>query len=401
MTNPSIFEPIELRSVRPSNRLVVSPMCQYSAVDGVANDWHFAHLARFALGGFGTVLVEATAVSPEGRITHGDVGLWCDAQIPPLERIAAFLKANGTVAGIQIAHAGGRAASQRPWEGDGPLTAVDSSARGEAPWPVIAASPIAHRPGYQVPHALTEPDLQRLRDAWRNAARRALQAGFDVIEVHAAHGFLLNGFLSPLTNHRVDAYGGSSENRLRFPLEIVEIVRAVWPESKPVFVRVSATDWVEGGWTGDDTVALARRLSAIGVDVVDCSSGGVGSPKPPLAPDYQTRFAARVRRESGVKSMAVGLVTEPAAAEALVAEGSADLVALGREALFDPQWPLHAQRALGGHALDFSRWPQQAGHWLRNRERVRAHIEASAQPLNKASCAISIKPQSLTIQETK
>lgn len=371
MTSSALFQPVDLRSVRARNRLVVSPMCQYAAIDGLAHDWHFAHLARFALGGFGTVMVEATAVTSQGRITHGDVGLWDDAQIAPLARIAAFLRAHGAVPAIQLAHAGRRAAAQRPWEGDGPLTGADMQARGDAPWPVVAASAIPHRPGYQLPTALTESGLEQQRQAWRAATQRALQAGFDIVEVHAAHGFLINSFLSPLSNQREDGYGGDFEARIRFPLELIGIVREVWPQDKPVFVRLSATDWAEGGWNGDDTVAFAKRLLAIGVDVVDCSSGGVAYPQTPLAPDYQTQFASRVHRETRMKSMAVGLISEPAAAQALIDDGHADLIAIGREALHNPQWPLHARRALVADPLDYSHWPVQAGHWLRNREKAR------------------------------
>ncbi len=371
MNKSTLFSPIALRGLQARNRLVVSPMCQYSAVNGFANDWHFAHLARFALGGFGIVMIEATAVTETGRITHGDLGLWSNAQIPPLARIAKFLRENGAIPAIQLAHAGGRAASQRPWEGDGQLTVADAQARDEAPWQVVAASACAHRPNHQVPLALDETGLEAIRQDWRTAAQRALQAGFDIVEVHAAHGFLLNGFLSPLTNLRDDGYGGDFEARVRFPLEVIGIVREVWPQDKPVFVRVSATDWVEGGWSGDDTVEFAKRLRALGVDVVDCSSGGIGYPSPPIASDYQTNFAARVHRESGIKSMAVRLISEPTAAQTLITDGHADLVALGREALHNPQWPLHAQRALGADPLNYELWPIQAGHWLRNRERGR------------------------------
>ncbi|MFT6676136.1 MAG: 2,4-dienoyl-CoA reductase-like NADH-dependent reductase (Old Yellow Enzyme family) [Sulfitobacter sp.] len=367
----SLFDPLHLRGAILPNRLVVSPMCQYSAQDGVANDWHFANLARFALGGFGTVFVEATAVSPEGRITHGDLGLWNDEQVAPLTRIAGFLKENGAVPAIQLAHAGRRAASQRPWEGDGPLGDADFSARGEGPWPVIAASAVPHRDGWQTPHAMTEVDLEVMRGHWRSAAERALKAGFEIVEIHAAHGFLLNSFLSPLANLRNDEFGGDFDGRTRFPLEIVSIIREVWPEDRPVFVRVSATDWAEGGWNGDDTVEFSRRLKALGVDVVDCSSGGVAYPKAPLAPDYQTQFASRVHRETDMASMAVGLIHEPKAAAALIAEGHADLVALAREALNDPNWPQHARATLGADPLDFDLWPVQAGHWLRNRARAR------------------------------
>ncbi|MBM7118304.1 NADH:flavin oxidoreductase/NADH oxidase [Archangium primigenium] len=367
-----LFEPLTLRSVRARNRTVVSPMCQYSAVDGVAQDYHFAHLGRFALGGFGVVIAEATGVSPEGRITHGDVGLWNDTQEAALARIAAFLKAQGAVAGIQLAHAGRKASAQRPWEGDGPLSQADVAARGEGPWTTVAPSALPHAQGWHVPEALTEEGLARLRDAWRSAAERALRAGFEVVEVHCAHGYLLNEFLSPLANQRTDRYGGSRENRMRFPLEIIESVRKVWPQDKPVFVRVSAIDGVVGGWTLEDTVAFARELQARGVDVLDCSSGGIANAYDgPSGPGYQVGFAERVRRETGLATMAVGAITDAAQAEAIVAGGRADLVALAREALFDSQWAVHARRALVPEPTDFQDWPVQSGFWLRNREKSR------------------------------
>lgn len=369
-----LFEPITLRGVRARNRTVVSPMCQYSAVGGVADDYHLTHLGRFALGGFGIVFVEATGVSPEGRITHGDVGLWNDAQEAGLARIAAFLKKQGAVPAIQLAHAGRKASAQRPWEGDGPLTQADVVARGagEGPWTTVAPSAVPHADGWHVPEALTEQGLERLRQAWRAAAQRALRAGFDIIELHFAHGYLLNEFLSPLSNQRTDAYGGSRENRMRFPLELVEGVRSVWPQDKPLFVRVSSIDGVEGGWSLEDTVVFARELEARGVDVLDCSSAGIANRyNGPVGPGYQVEYAARVRQDTALATMAVGAITDAAQAEAIAAEGKADLVALAREALADPQWAVHARRALVQEPLDFTDWPVQSGFWLRNREKSR------------------------------
>lgn len=369
-----LFEPITLREVQARNRTVVSPMCQYSAVDGVASDYHLTHLGRFALGGFGIVFVEATGVSPEGRITHGDVGLWNDEQEAALARVAALLKAQGAVPAIQLAHAGRKASAQRPWQGDGPLTQEDVAARGEkeGPWRTVAPSAVPHAEGWHVPEALTEQGLERLRGAWRSSAERALRAGFDIVELHFAHGYLLNEFLSPISNQRTDRYGGSRENRMRFPLELVEIVRAVWPQDKPVFVRVSAIDGVEGGWTLEDTVDFARELEVRGVDVLDCSSAGIANRyNGPVGPGYQVAYAERVRQETGLATMAVGAITEAAQAEAIVAEGKADLVALAREALAEPQWALLARRALGTDPLDFTDWPVQSGFWLQNRERSR------------------------------
>lgn len=373
MTSLRLFSPLQLRGVTARNRLVVAPMCQYSAIDGHANDWHLVHLGRFALGGFGIVMVEATAVSPEGRISPADVGLWDDAHIRPLARIAEFLRDNGAVPAIQIAHAGRKASSQRPWEGGNALPADDPQA-----WETIAPSAVAFGADWPTPRELTVEDLADVRENWRRAAERALEAGFDIVEVHAAHGYLLHEFLSPISNKRQDEYGGELANRMRFPLEVVEAVRSVWPQDKPVFVRISATDWQEDGWTAEDSVAFAARLKALGVDVVDCSTGGIlgasGSLK--AYPGYQVPFAARIRDEAAINTMAVGLITEPEMAEKIVAEGQADLVALAREALANPQWPHHAYHALGGDPQDFNAWPKQAGFWLRNRARARAKAEA-------------------------
>lgn len=373
MTTPKLFSPLQLRGVTLRNRLVVAPMCQYSATDGYANDWHLVHLGRFALGGFGTVMVEATAVSPEGRITPGDVGLWDDAHIAPLARVTGFLRENGAVPAIQLAHAGRKASSRRPWEGGDAIPASEPEG-----WETIAPSPVAFGPDWPTPRELTAENLATLREHWRKAAERALKAGFEIVEVHAAHGYLLHEFLSPITNKREDAYGGSLENRMRFPLEVIEAVRAVWPDDKPLFVRISATDWQEGGWTVEDSVAFAARLMALGVDVVDCSSGGILGASGSLNayPGYQVPLATRVRDEAAIATMAVGLITEADMAERIVAEGQADLVALAREALDNPQWPHHAYRALTSDRQDFTNWPVQAGFWLRNRERARAKAEA-------------------------
>ena len=372
MADPLLFTPLALRGVTLRNRVVISPMCQYSAVDGVANDWHFAHLARFALGGAGLVFVEATAVDRDGRITHGDLGLWSEAQIPPLQRIAAFLRAQGAAPAIQLAHAGRKASMQRPWHGNGPLDDSDRK-RGEDVWRIVAPSAVPMDEGWLVPAALDRVEMARLREQWRQAALRALAAGFEVIEVHGAHGYLLNAFLSPLANRRSDAYGGDREGRMRFPLEIAETVRAAWPKDKPVFFRVSAVDGVEGGWTLEDTLALARALAARGIDVIDCSSGGIAgsatAARIPRTPGFQVPFAERVRSESGAKTMAVGLILEPQQAESVLRHGQADLVAIGREALYHPNWPLHAERALRGEAAGFAEWPVQAGWWLERRER--------------------------------
>ena len=372
MAQPLLLSPTTLRRVTLRNRIVISPLCQYSAGDGMANDWHFAHLARFALGGAGAVFVEATAVHRDGRITHGDMGLWSDAHVAPLRRIADFLRAQGAVPAIQLGHAGRKASMQRPWHGNGPLDSSDR-ARGEEVWRIVAPSALAMDEGWLTPVELAHAEMAELREHFRRAALRAAAAGFDIVEVHGAHGYLLHSFLSPLSNRRNDAYGGDRAGRMRFPLEIAETVRAAWPQDKPVFFRVSSVDGIDGGWTLDDTVALARELKARDVDVVDCSSGGIAgsatAARIPRHPGFQVPFAERVRREAGIKTMAVGLILEPQQAEDVLQAGHADLIAIGRQALYEPNWPLHAERALGGDAADFERWPVQAGWWLERRER--------------------------------
>jgi 2,4-dienoyl-CoA reductase-like NADH-dependent reductase (Old Yellow Enzyme family) len=372
MEKARLFTPAKLRSVETKNRIIISPMCQYSADEGLANDWHFVHLGRFAQGGAGIVMVEATAVTKEGRITHGDVGLWSEAHIAPLARIAAFLRANGSVPAIQLAHAGRKASMQRPWFGNGPLNPGDFL-RGDTPWDIVAPSAIALEEGWLLPAELTEDDLDELRDAWRAATERAIKAGFDIVEAHMAHGYLLHSFLSPLSNKRSDKYGGDRAARMRFPLEIAEIVRAAWPTEKPMFVRISAVDGLDGGWTIEDSVAFARELKARGIDVIDCSSGGLtGSATAARIPrgyGFQLPFAARIRSEAQIATMGVGLIVHPQQAEDALAEGAADLIAIGREAMFDPNWPLHAEMALDAAQRDlFGSWPKQAGWWLERRE---------------------------------
>lgn len=372
MTHPLLFSPIDLRGVRLRNRVVISPMCQYSAHDGMAGDYHLVHLGKMAMGGAGLIFTEATAVHERGRITHGDIGLWHDAQIAPLRRITDFLKDFGAVPAVQLAHAGRKASMQRPWFGNGPLNAEDI-ARGDTPWPVVAPSPIPLDEGWLVPHELDEAEMADLKECWRTAALRALDAGFEVAEVHGAHGYLLHEFLSPLTNHRTDGYGGDRAGRMRFPLEVVETVRAVWPDDRPLFFRVSSVDGIEGGWTLEDTVVLARELKERGVDVIDCSSGGLAgsatATRVPRGPGFQVPFAERVRSEVEVPTMAVGLIREARQAEEILASGAADLIAIGREALFNPNWPLHAEQELGVGG-DFASWPVQYGWWLEKRARA-------------------------------
>lgn len=347
---PGLFEPLAVRGVQFPNRIAVSPMCQYSSRDGFANDWHFVHLASRAVGGAGLVFTEATAVLPEGRISPYDLGIWDEAHIPMLARITHFVAGQGAVPGIQLAHAGRKGGTGRPWEGGG---AVASQHGG---WTPVAPGPAPFDQGYPVPQVLGEDGIARVVAGFRQAAERALGAGFQVVEVHAAHGYLLHEFLSPLSNPRGDRYGGSFDNRVRLLGEVVEAIRSIWPERLPLFVRISATDWVDGGWAVEDSVDLARRLASLGVDLVDCSSGGnVAGVRIPLGPGYQTGFSQRIRREAGVLTGAVGLITEPAQADHIVRTGQADLVLLARELLRDPYWPLRAARVLGVEVP----WPPQ------------------------------------------
>jgi 2,4-dienoyl-CoA reductase-like NADH-dependent reductase (Old Yellow Enzyme family) len=366
-----LFEQIRFRDLTIPNRTMVSPMCMYSAKEGFANDFHLVHLGKFALGGWGIVMVEATAVERRGRITHGDVGLWSDEHIAPLSRIASFLKEHGAVPAIQLAHAGRKAGTQRPWEGDGPLTPAQFAV-GELPWDTVAPSPVPFAEGWTKPAELSIDELGQIKEHFRDAVRRAHVAGFEIIEMHAAHGYLLNSFLSPLTNLRTDEYGGSREARFRFPLEVAEAMRNEWPSHLPMFVRVSAVDYVDGGVTIEDTVEFSKHLKAIGVDLVDCSSGGV-SPKgiPPSAYGFQVPFAERVRRSAEIPTAAVGLLRWPEQAEQVIAEGLADLVAIARQALIDPNWPLSAREALEEKEHDrFVGWPTQYQVWLSKRQRV-------------------------------
>jgi 2,4-dienoyl-CoA reductase-like NADH-dependent reductase (Old Yellow Enzyme family) len=345
-----LFEPLAQRGVTLRNRIVVSPMCQYSCTDGFASDWHLVHLGSRAVGGAGLVLTEATAVVPEGRISPVDLGLWDDRHVEGLARIARFVHEQGSAIGTQLAHAGRKASMTPPWQGQRHVTPEGGG------WTPLGPSAVAFDSQYPTPREMSRGEIAAVPAAFREAARRALEAGFDVIELHAAHGYLLHEFLSPLSNHRTDEYGGPFANRIRLTLEVVEATRAVWPERLPLWVRISASDWAEGGWDPGQSVALARELRGRGVDLVDCSSGGnVAAQRIPLGPGYQVAFAERVRREAGIATGAVGLITSPAQADSIVRSGQADCVLLARELLRDPYWPLRAARELGQPAT----WPAQ------------------------------------------
>lgn len=338
-----LFDPFSIRDVTLRNRIGVSPMCMYSASDGCANEWHLVHLGSRATGGAGLIIVEATAVEARGRISPNDLGLWADAHIEPLARIASFMQSQGAVAGIQIAHAGRKASVTRPWEGGRPLLPGENSAG----WPIVGASPIPFDEGYQTPHELSKAEIAQVQDAFRLAARRALAAGFQWLEIHGAHGYLIHSFCSPISNRRSDEYGGSFDNRIRFALETARAVRLEWPERLPLTMRLSCTDWIEGGWTVEESVELARRLKEEGVDLIDCSSGGTSlHANVPAGAGYQVPLAEAVRSGAGIPTAAVGLITTPAHADEIIRNSRADLVLLGRESLRDPYWPLHAAQAL-------------------------------------------------------
>ena len=350
----ALFSPLELRDVTIRNRIGVSPMCQYSGTDGFAGEWHLVHLGAFATGGAGVVFTEATAVLPEGRISPQDLGVWDDAHVEMLARVASFVDAQGAVPGMQLAHAGRKASTRPPWERDGSATV--SVEEGGWPEDVRGPSDVPFSDAHPVPRPLDAEGIARVVRAFADAAARALDAGFRILEVHAAHGYLLHEFLSPLSNRRSDGYGGSFDNRVRLVLEVVDAVRERWPERLPLSVRISATDWADGGWTVDESVALARLLGPRGVDIVDTSSGGlVPWQDVPLGPGYQVPFAERIRREAGIATAAVGLITKPEQAEAIIAEGKADMVLLAREMLRQPHWPLLAAHALG----EAGPWPPQ------------------------------------------
>lgn len=369
----ALFQPLHLCGLTLKNRIAVSPMSQYRARGGYANAWHMVHLGRFALGGAGLVFAEATAVEADGRRTHGDLGLWEDGQIEALLPITAFLVGEGAVPGIQLGHAGRKASERRPWHDESPLMPEDVAERDEAPWPAIAPSAIPYANGWPTPGEMAGDDIDRVIGAFGSAARRALDAGFKVIEVYAGHGFLVHQFLSPLANHRTDSWGGDAKGRRRFAVEVARSIRTNWPEDLPLLFRLSATDWIDGGIEVEDTIETVRALAAEGVDMIDCTTGGIGGRERPqrmtIEQGFQVPFAARIRRETQVPTMAVGFLWDPTACEAVIAEGSADMVALARELLDDPNWPLHAAAELGADK-DHALWPSESGWWLMKRARL-------------------------------
>ncbi len=379
MSGAQLFTPFTIRGLTLKNRCVLAPMCQYSADDGIANEWHFAHLAKFATGGFAAVMTEAAAVEARGRITHGDLGIWSDEHATALKPVMDFIRANGAAAGVQLGHAGRKASMQRPWYGNGPIGPEDL-ARGDEPWEVIGASALPLDDGWLTPRAMTADDIATVTAAFVAAARRCDEIGCDFVEIHGAHGYLIQSFLSPLSNKRNDEWGGDLAGRMKFAVDTASAVREVWPEEKPLFFRISSIDGVDGGWELEDSVALAKALKAAGVDVIDCSSLGNtagGATANPMArgAGFQTPFAARVRREAGIATQAVGMILDAEMAEQTLQEERADLIAIGREALYDPYWPRHAARAL--NIQEYDDWPEQYGWWLARRERAVAEIRGS------------------------
>jgi 2,4-dienoyl-CoA reductase-like NADH-dependent reductase (Old Yellow Enzyme family) len=370
---PLLLEPISFRNMTLRNRIVVSPMAMYSAHDGFADDFHLVHLGRFALGGAGLIFIEATAISAQGRITSGCNGLWLDAQVPTLKRITDFLHRFGSAAGMQLAHSGWKGSTRRPWHGGTRLDEEDVKLRGEPTWPIVSVGDESFDSLAPGPTALTERDLAALLDQYRAATRRVIAAGFDVLEIHAAHGYLLHSFLSPISNTRDDRYGGGIEGRMRFPLSVVEAVRAEWPADSPLFVRISAVDGIDVGWTIEDSVTFAKELAARGVDLVDCSTGGMKLARDKnlvaRTPGFQVPFAARIRREAQIATMAVGLILEPKQAEAILEAGEADLVAFAREMLANPNFAAQAALELEG-AAGWDLWSDQYRYWLERRAKT-------------------------------
>lgn len=378
--SPALLQPLPLRGLTLRNRMVISPMCQHSAVDGEVQDWHVVHYGKFALGGAALVLTESTAVCSDSRVGWADLGIWSDDHVPGLARLAEFAHAQGAAFGIQLAHAGRKSFSEPLWEGGRALTPEQLDKAGK-PWRRVGPSAIAASDDWSVPEALTVEEIADIRASFVAAAERADRAGADVVELHFGHGYLLASFLSPLSNQRSDAYGGPRENRMRFAVETAAAVRAIWPEHKPLFARLSCLDGAAESWSMEDTVALAQALGEVGVDVIDCSSGGLTeqtrASNVPRGIGFQVPFAEEVRRRTGLITQAVGIILSPEQAEEIVASGKADLVALGREVLRTPYWPLEAGRQLGDPD-DFSRWPLQHADWLTRRQSVLNRLRADA-----------------------
>lgn len=399
-----LLEPLKLGSVTLPNRMVVSPMQQYKAgEDGQVRDWHFIHLSKLAVGGFGLVFTEALGIEPEGRLTHHDLGVWDDSFVPGLARLAGGIAAGGAVPGAQLNHAGRKASVAAPFHGFEPLGKRDEAERGEAPWPTISASAVEANPGWPTPAAIDRDGIARMLDAFAAGARRCREAGFEVLDIHGAHGYLIHSFLSPLANFRDDDYGGSLDNRMRFALEVADAVRSEWPAGKPLFYRLSCVDDVEGGWTLDESVSLARALAERGVDVIDCSSGGLGRRTTPAIiprdPGYQVPYAARIRTDADVPTMAVGLILDPNHANEIVGSGQADLVAIGREGLNNPNWGLHAAVALDGDDAYESRWPATYGWWLVRRSKALALSKQAAPEADKVMAQGEMAPSVPTNRE--
>lgn len=369
----ALFTPLDVGSVTFRNRIVISPMQQYAALrDGKPTHWHINHLEKLSVGGAGLVFTEALAITEQGRATYADLGIWNEAQTQALKVVVECIARHGAVPGAQLIHAGRKASVQVPWEGYQSLGELDAQ-KGSAPWPTIAPSAIPANPGWQVPTPMTTDDIKRHVEAFAQGARRAAQAGFQALNIHGAHGYLIHSFLSPISNHRGDCYGGDIQGRMRFALEVAQAVRSEWPSQLPIFYRLSCVDGVEGGWSLEDTLTLAVELKKIGIDVIDCSSRGLtdrGTLAIGRAPGYQVPYAEAVREQADMRTMAVGLITEPEHANEIVEQNKADFVAIGRESLYNPQWPLQAALSLGVDP-DYQQWPKSYGWWLVRRDRAR------------------------------
>lgn len=368
-TQPGLFTPLTIRGLTLRNRTMLAPMNQHWATDGYADDQLLVHLGKFALGGFGIVMTEATAIDPRGRVGYGDLGIWSDDHVAGLRRVTAFVRKAGAAPGVQLAHSGRKGGSQRPWQGFGPLTEADAR-NGEPPWPLVSPTREALGPGHVVPEQLSREAIDDVLASYASAAARADAAGFDIVEVHAGHGYLIASFLSPVINTRNDEYGGDLAGRMRFAIEVARAVRSRWPQDKPLFYRISSVDGHPQGWTIEDSVVLARELKQHGVDVIDCSSGGLRQStaleNSARHPGYQVPYASRIRTEAGIATVAVGLILTGRQAEDIVRDGHADLVAVGRQALYDPFWPLHAEHELNA-GTGFDQWHVSSGWWLEKR----------------------------------